>query len=113
MHTNQVGIKGEQLAAEYLLTQCYQILARNKTYEVGEVDILALDGETIVLVEVKAGLVTKYGLPLERVDRRKQAKLRTLAARVSQEFPNKAIRIDVINVDDLGQVTHLISAVEA
>ncbi|MCA9388552.1 YraN family protein [Candidatus Berkelbacteria bacterium] len=101
------------MATNYLLSRSYQILARNKTYGIGEVDIIAKDGDVIVLVEVKAGSTTKYGLPLERVDRRKQAKLRKLAARVSQEYPDSCLRIDVIDVAGDGQVAHIISAVEA
>ncbi|MGI6103490.1 MAG: YraN family protein [Patescibacteria group bacterium] len=101
----EVGRLGEDVAVEYLQSIGYHIVERNKRYSLGEIDILARDGETIVIVEVKAGRTGKFGPE-------KQQKLRRLAARLSQDYPRASIRIDVMNVDERGEVTHLLNAVE-
>lgn len=98
---------------EYLQSLGYRILERNKRYPVGEIDILAKDGGTIVIVEVKAGRTGEFGYALERVGPNKQHKLRQLASRLSQDYPRAVLRIDIVNVDpNSDEVIHLISAVE-
>jgi putative endonuclease len=49
-----LGDRGENLAARYLRNQGYKIIVRNYRSEVGEIDIVARDGRTIVFVEVKS-----------------------------------------------------------
>jgi putative endonuclease len=49
-----LGDRGENLAARYLRNQGYKIIVRNFRSEVGEIDIVARDGRTIVFVEVKS-----------------------------------------------------------
>ena len=53
MHGRAKGYIGEQLAAEYLEAKGLRIIARNKKFAGVEVDILACDGNTLVLCEVK------------------------------------------------------------
>ena len=53
MHGRAKGYIGEQLAAEYLEAKGLRIIARNKKFAGVEVDILARDGNTLVLCEVK------------------------------------------------------------
>ncbi|HEY7090308.1 MAG TPA: YraN family protein [Tepidisphaeraceae bacterium] len=48
-----LGQRGENVAAKHLRTQGYKILIRNFRCDVGEIDIIARDGKTIVFVEVK------------------------------------------------------------
>lgn len=48
-----LGQRGENMAAKYLRNEGYKILIRNFRCQVGEVDIVARDGKTIVFVEVK------------------------------------------------------------
>jgi putative endonuclease len=48
-----LGQRGENVAARYLRNQGYRIIERNFRCEVGEVDIIARDGKTLVFVEVK------------------------------------------------------------
>jgi putative endonuclease len=55
------GSEGEEIAARYLAERGYQILARNLRSRLGEVDLIARDGATLVLVEVK----TRLGVPRE------------------------------------------------
>ncbi|MCQ2584285.1 MAG: YraN family protein [Treponema sp.] len=53
LETNETGQKGEKKAAEYLISKGYAIIAQNWRIQGGEIDIVAVIGETIVFVEVK------------------------------------------------------------
>lgn len=114
MNRQSIGQSGEDRAAEYLRSIGYGILERNKHYPVGEIDILAKDGSTIVIVEVKAGRTGNFGYAIERVGPNKQHKLRQLARRFSQDYPRAMLRIDLLNVDpDTGEVIHYPNAIES
>ena len=74
------GLASESLAVDVLKESGYRILARNYRTKMGEIDIIARDGDTIVFVEVKArrdgGL---YGHPKYAVTRTKQQKISKVA----------------------------------
>ena len=77
--THEVGSVGERVAAEYLISQGYVIRERNWHYgRVGEIDIVAEDGATIVFVEVRARQ-GEAGMAEESVNANKQRRLITLA----------------------------------
>ncbi len=69
----------EDAAADFLRRQGYQIVQRNFTTRLGEIDIVAVDDGMVVFVEVKSRASDDYGPPEVAVDRRKQAKLRRIA----------------------------------
>jgi putative endonuclease len=73
------GRKGEEEAARYLAGQGYCLLERNFRCPHGEMDIIALDGRTLVFVEVRSRATDNFGLPQESVGRQKQARLRRVA----------------------------------
>src|SRR6188768_675887 len=77
--TRLLGDEGERIAARHLKMVGYRILARQARSKLGEIDLIALDGDTIVFVEVKSRRDQRDGSPAEAVDRRKQAKLTQLA----------------------------------
>lgn len=109
------GSFGEDAAAEYLESKGYKILKRNYRLFLGEIDILAEDGDMLVIVEVKTVRGGGFGLAQDLVRYRKQQKLRNLARALEQDFPDRKIRIDVIGVDasfSPPKIEHLISAVE-
>jgi putative endonuclease len=105
----RLGRSAEQLAASRLTAQGFRILERNarvRTPElVGEIDLIALEGNELVFVEVKAGR-TDARLGPERpalaVDRRKRLRLRRLARAWLAEprsLPGfGALRFDVVGV---------------
>ena len=109
------GNQGEDLAAEYLTKLKYKILERNLRLTVGEIDILAQDKKTIVIVEVKTVRGEGFGLAQELVRYKKQEKLKLLARALTQKYPNSTLRIDVIGVDLSDPIVpkfeHLINAV--
>jgi len=93
------GNEGEECAALYLKTRGYKILERNLRFPFGEIDILAVDRRTIVIVEVKTVRGGGFGLAQDLVRFKKQQKLKLLARALEQQYPNRTIRIDVIGVD--------------
>lgn len=110
-----LGKSGEDLAADFLLNKNYQIISRNFRNRFGEIDIIAKDGDYIVLVEVKTKSRVDQGAPEEMVNNFKQRKLRLLARSLSKDYPEKNLRIDVVAVDMTlpnPQLNHIINAVE-
>jgi len=70
-----LGQRGERKAARLLRRMGMRIIRRNYKSPPGEVDIIAMDGDTLVFVEVKTRKGTAFGSPLEAVDGRKQKRL--------------------------------------
>ncbi|MBS4030978.1 MAG: YraN family protein [Clostridiales bacterium] len=95
-----LGRQGEELAAAYLVDKGYQILVRNWRCRHGEIDLVAMDGKTMVFIEVKTRRTVRLGLPAEAVDIRKQERLRSLARRYIYETGQTAgaYRFDVVAV---------------
>ncbi|MGD8190183.1 YraN family protein [Brevibacillus ginsengisoli] len=85
MNRIELGRWGEEAAAHYLLKKRYLIVQRNVSFKHGEIDLIMLDGETLVFVEVKTRRQLTYGTPAEAVNRKKQQKLRELAITYLQQ----------------------------
>lgn len=71
----QLGQAGERAAARFLQRLGYRIVARSHRQRLGEIDLIALDGDCLVFVEVKTWASEAHGDPSQAVDRRKQEKL--------------------------------------
>ena len=69
----ELGRKAEDLAAEYVLSLGWNIIARNVRNEYGELDIIAMDPceSELVIVEVRARTIGKMQGPVDSVGRRK------------------------------------------
>lgn len=110
---NAVGRYGEDVAARYLAGEGFAILERNWRCELGEIDIVAREGDALVICEVKTRRGLNYGSPLESITYRKLTTLRKLAGRWLQTHQLKpgAIRIDIVAVlfdqNTAPQVDHL------
>lgn len=74
----QLGTRGEAIAAGYLEGLGFRILERNWRNRRGELDLIARDGDTLVAVEVKTRSGTGYGNPLEAITAQKMVRLRRL-----------------------------------
>ena len=102
-----LGQHGEQLAASFLAEAGLTVVDRNWRCKEGEIDIVAVDGRTLVICEVKTRSSTRYGSPLEAITRSKRARLRRLAVRwlVAHGVLFEEVRIDVIGLvrDESGQ----------
>lgn len=100
-HNGDLGRRGEDEAATYLTSIGYRIVDRNWRCPVGELDIVALDGDELVVVEVKTRSNRSYGDPLEGVDDRKLTRLCVLAGawrRAHRGVRARSTRIDLVGV---------------
>jgi len=95
-----LGDRGEDVAARFLKRQRYYILARSLDSPLGELDIVAVDGRTVVFVEVKTRRSDDAGRPEEAVDQLKQHRMTqaALAYLKSKRLLGYASRFDVIAV---------------
>jgi putative endonuclease len=95
-----LGQQGEQLAADFLAGAGLEILGRNWRSQQGEIDIVARDGQILVICEVKTRSGVRFGTPLEAISRQKAARLRRLAIAwvTAHSLFFDQIRIDVIGV---------------
>ena len=106
-----VGQQGEQLAERYLKRRGFRIVARNFRAAGAEIDLVAMDGETLVFIEVKRRIGTSAGTPGEAVDARKQEQIRR-AARIfvgRYRANDHRMRFDVVAISgaDRPQIEHL------
>ncbi len=77
---DELGRRGEDIAAEYLQRQGLVVMSRNWRCAEGELDIVATDGiSTVVFCEVKTRSGTGFGTPAEAVTRSKRRRIRRLA----------------------------------
>lgn len=114
--SRDLGRRAEDLAATHLASRGYRIVARNaRPGEVrGELDVIAVEGRTLVFIEVKAGRVGAIAgpeKPAAAVGARKRAKLRSLAVAWLRANEGRVpaygqLRFDVIGIrlDDAGAV---------
>jgi putative endonuclease len=101
------GATGEEAAAAYLVTLGMRILRRNLRGPGGEIDIVALDGETVVFVEVKVRRSRGFGSAIGAVDHRKRARIRAVAQDYLQFYaPNARARFDVLTIERGALILH-------
>jgi putative endonuclease len=95
-----VGRFGEQVAVEHLERAGLRILDRNWRCAEGEIDIVAADGDVLVVCEVKTRSGLGYGDPAEAVIAAKAARLRRLALRwlATHSLSWRELRFDVVTV---------------
>ncbi|PTR26476.1 putative endonuclease [Rhodococcus sp. OK519] len=95
-----LGAMGEELAASALTAAGLQILDRNWRCRHGELDLVAVDGDTVVFVEVKTRSGLGFGSPAEAVTYAKQRRIRMLAQRwlAASERHWTYVRFDVVSV---------------
>lgn len=96
----QLGEWGEALAAHFLQEQGLTLLDRRWRCRQGEIDIVARDGPTLVICEVKTRTTEAFGSPIAAVTPVKVRRLRRLAAAWLQAHDEHAtdVRLDVIGV---------------
>jgi len=98
--SQKFGERGENLAVWYLKQNGYKIIEQNYRSRMGEIDIIAKDGKTIVFVEVKSRRSIRYGSPKWAVTPKKQRKISMVALhylKATQQTDTKA-RFDVVAI---------------
>ena len=106
-----LGRAGEVKAAEFLKKKGYKILEKNYKTHIGEIDLIAKDGDALVFVEVKTRINDDYGAPSEAVNLKKQEKYYKVASEylVRNKLNDSICRFDVVEIEN-GQINHIINA---
>ncbi|MDP2632643.1 MAG: YraN family protein [Candidatus Curtissbacteria bacterium] len=101
MTTTSLGKYGEDLAVEFLRSHGYKIIERNFRIRGGELDIIALQNDTLIYVEVKTRTNHQFGRPEESITPYKIKFLERTARfyRNTRKNLPPAERIDVVTVD--------------
>jgi putative endonuclease len=115
-----LGRRGENAAARFLARRGYIIVARGQRGQIGELDLVAVDGRTVVFVEVKTRTTQDAGHPADAVDEAKQRQLTRLALAFLQrhDLLEAKSRFDVVAITwpadgRRPQIEHFPSAFEA
>jgi putative endonuclease len=110
-HKDELGRWGEQVAADFLITEGYDIVDRGWRCPRGEIDVIARRGGCIAFVEVKTRRSLRYGHPLEAITPAKFSRLKVLAGEWcrSVDHPTALIRIDGIGIVGDG---HLVESLD-
>ena len=105
MDRRQTGSLAENSAAAFLESQGFAIVARNYLRRVGELDIVARDGDLLVIAEVRTRASDAYGGAAASVGYSKQRRIAMTAALFLQQHRDHArcrVRFDVLVVRDGG-----------
>jgi len=115
-----LGRRGEDEAAKYLRSIGYRIVATRERILRGDIDLVALDGRTVVFVEVRSRSSTAHGHPAETIGYHKQRRVAQLATAYIRRhrLEDCSVRIDVVTVTFDGpegrpQVEHFQNAFES
>ncbi len=101
---NELGKKGEELAEKYLRNSGYEILERNWHAGKYEIDIIARDGDFLVIAEVKTRRTNNFGEPEEFVSRTKQrALIKAANIYIEKNDIDLETRFDIISVLFVGK----------
>ena len=96
-----IGNIGEEAAVITLKKQGYKIIERNYRTKLGEIDIIAKDGEYTVFVEVRLRKSNAFGSPADTIDERKQQKIIKTAQlyAVKNEIYDTPMRFDAVLIN--------------
>ena len=114
MQTNVYGKRSEIIASDFLKKKGYKILETNYKNKIGEIDLIAKDGDYLVFVEVKSRLSGAFGHPFEAIDERKQQKIHAVASlyMVKNQKYGTNCRFDansILGLED-PEITHIVDA---
>ena len=95
-----LGALGENLAEAMLYAEGYEILERNFRSRFGEIDIIGMQGDTVLFVEVKTRTGDLFGLPREAVSEQKMRRMRKTAEYYLMRagLTDAAVAFDVIEI---------------
>jgi putative endonuclease len=100
--TTELGRRGEDLACRHLEAQGLRLLERNYRCRVGEIDLVMLDGGTLVLVEVRSRSTSQHGSAAATVGLRKQRRFIRAARHLlltRPDYRRLPARFDVVAID--------------
>lgn len=95
----ETGKQGEELAAEWLLAQGFELLYRNWKYSYFELDIIATKEHVLHFIEVKTRTTDTYGYPEEGVTAKKLERLMNAGEEFLHQYPGwKRIQYDILSI---------------
>jgi putative endonuclease len=100
----ELGAAAEEIAAAYLAAHGAKILERNYRRRLGELDVIAREGNTLLIVEVRTRSTSAYGGAAASVNVRKRRRIVRAAQQLLQqhgELGRLAVRFDVVVVSDV------------
>jgi len=103
-YQQRIGEAAEDIAVKFLLAQGLEILERNFRRRLGELDVVARDGDVLVIAEVRTRATNRYGGAAASVDFRKQRRLIRATAQLLQhrrDLAHLGVRFDVIAVSEI------------
>jgi putative endonuclease len=111
---NDLGSRGEELAARFLEENGWRILVRNFRMGRKEIDLVARRGEVVAFVEVKTRAGAGYGHPLEAITWKKRREIRQVATAWVDRFggPDDTYRFDAVAIEIDGRGPPRIEHVE-
>ncbi|TWI58463.1 putative endonuclease [Pseudomonas duriflava] len=99
--TRERGLAAENLALDHLQRHRLKLLVRNWSCRLGELDLVMLDGDTVVFVEVRSRRHSAWGGAIESVDARKRQRLVAAAESFLQNetrWARQPCRFDVVAI---------------
>ena len=95
----ETGIKGEQIAENFLLNKGYTILHKSWRWQRKEIDIIARYEGFLIFVEVKTRYSFDFGFPEEAVSPLKQQHMKIAAEAFAEDYTDfESIRFDIISI---------------
>ena len=109
---NELGKKGELLAADYLKTCGYRILERNWVYGRAEIDLIALHEGKLIFIEVKTRRSVLHGEPEDFVNWKKEKQMEFASAvYIERKNHQGEIRFDIVAIvfenEQLYKINHI------
>ena len=99
MKKEELGLWGEAEALRFLQGKGFQFMDRNIRFKRWEVDLVLLDGEELVIVEVKARCTAQIGEPWRAVTKSKQRQIIKVADRYVQDNQMvRNVRVDIVSI---------------
>lgn len=101
-HHLKIGDEGEKIAVQYLQRNHFRIIHQNWRTRTGELDIVAMDGDTLVFFEVRMRhRSARFGSAEQSIDAKKQIKIRRTAERYMYTYHlhDAVARFDVIAIE--------------
>lgn len=110
-NTKEIGDQGEALAAAFLAGKGYRVLEKNWKHRHLEIDLIAIRGPYLVVVEVKTRAGADFGMPETFVNKKKQQFLiRAANVYIAEKSLDLETRFDVISILNQGEsprITHI------
>jgi len=108
---SKIGIKGEQIAEDFLLNKGYFILHKNWRSGKKELDLIVMKGDVLVIVETKTRTNYDFGFPEEAVNKKKQQFLKSAAEAFIYANPQYLqIRFDIVSIllngEEVQEIVH-------